>query len=338
MKKVYKKDLRGENMNKKSIIFMYILGIVAIMAGCSKTSSDNINVVLDWTPNTNHTGIYVAQEMGYFKELDLKVEIIQPPEDGATALVASGKAQFGIDFQDSIAPAFAIENPLPVTAVATLMQHNTSGILSMKGNGIHSPKGMSNKVYATWDMPIEKAIIKSVVEVDGGDYDSIKMIPSTATDVVTALNTNVDAVWVYYAWDGIATQVKGVETDYFAFKDIDPVLDYYSPILIGNDEYIKENKKETEAFLNAVAKGYEYAIENPEEAANMLIKLNPELDKELVKESQKWIADQYKAEVIQWGYIDQKRWDNFYAWLFEKGLIENEIPAGYGFTNKYLTN
>ncbi len=85
--------------------------------------------------------MYVAQEKGYFEELGLEVEIVQPPEDGAASLVASGKAQFGIDFQDYIAPAFATDDPLPVTAVAALLQHNTSGIISLKGNGMDTPKG-----------------------------------------------------------------------------------------------------------------------------------------------------------------------------------------------------
>ena len=98
----------------------------------------------------------------------MDVEIVQPPEDGASALVASGKAQFGIDFQDSIAPAFASDDPLPVTAVATLIQHNTSGIISRKGEGMDRPKGMEGKTYATWDMEVEKAMIKNVVESDGG--------------------------------------------------------------------------------------------------------------------------------------------------------------------------
>lgn len=323
-------------MKNKLIILFCILALIATMTACGKKDEAKITIVLDWTPNTNHTGLYVAQEKGYFEELGLEVEIVQPPEDGAASLVASGKAQFGIDFQDYIAPAFATDDSLPVTAVAALLQHNTSGIISLKGNGMDTPKGMSNKVYATWDLPVEKAIIKSVVEADGGDYDSIQMIPSTVTDVVTALNTDVDAVWVYYAWDGIATKVKGVETDFFAFKDINPVLDYYSPILIANNAYLENNKEEAKAFLKAVAKGYEYAIDNPEEAANILIEANPELDEDLVQESQNWISGQYKAEVNKWGYIDQGRWDAFYAWLFEEGLIEQEIPRGFGFTNDYL--
>lgn len=325
-------------MRNKIIILFCILGLMVTMTACSEENQEKITISLDWSPNTNHTGLYVAQEKGYFEELGLTVEIVQPPEDGATSLVASGKAQFGIDFQDTIAPAFATDDPLPVTAVAALLQHNTSGIISLKGNGMDTPKGMSNKVYATWDLPVEKAIIKSVVEADGGDYDSIQMIPSTVTDVVTALNTDVDAVWVYYAWDGIATKVKGVETDFFAFKDINPVLDYYSPILIANNEFLKNNKEEAKAFLKAVAKGYEYAIDNPEEAANILVEANPELDKDLVQESQVWLSDQYKAEVSQWGYIDQERWDAFYSWLAEEDLIEKEIPKGFGFTNDYLSD
>lgn len=334
-------------MEKRNIVLLFILSLAIIITACSggseevgeengETENEKITLVLDWTPNTNHTGFYVADEKGYFEEEGIDIEIIQPPEDGAAALVASGKAQFGIDFQDYIAPAFVIENPLPITTVAALIQHNTSGIISLKGSGIDSPKGMENKVYATWNLPVEKAIIKTVVEADGGDYDSIEMVPSTVTDVITALNTDIDAIWVYYAWDGIATEVKGIETDYFAFKDIDPVLDYYSPILIGNDEYLKNNEEKVKGFLRAIAKGYEYSIENPEDAASILLEDNPELDEELVIESQKWLADEYKAEESRWGYIDPERWDGFFNWLFENDLIEREIPEGFGFTNEYL--
>lgn len=330
-------------MKRRSVILICILALVMLVTACNKGDKDQsgnqnekITLVLDWTPNTNHTGFYLAQEKGYFEEEGLDVEIIQPPEDGATALVASGRAEFGIDFQDYIAPAFIGDNPMPVTTVAALVQHNTSGIISLKGNGIDSPKGMSGKVYATWDLPVEKAVIQTVVESDGGNYESIKMIPSTVTDVFTALNTDIDAIWVFYAWDGIATKVKGLETDYFAFKDIEPVLDYYSPILIGNNEYLENNEEETRKFLKAVARGYEYTIENPEEAAEILVKLNPELDMELVMESQKWISNEYKSEVSQWGYIDLDRWDGFYNWLFENELIESKIERGFGFTNDYL--
>lgn len=294
-----------------------------------------ITVVLDWTPNTNHTGLYVAQANGYFEAAGLEVEIVQPPEDGAVAMVASGQAQFGIDFQDYLAPVFTADEKMPVTAVAALIQHNTSGIISLQEDQIASPKGMEGKNYATWDLDLEKAIIRNVVETDGGNYDNINLIPEYVTDVVTALQADIDAVWIYYAWDGIVAEQAGLETNYFYFKDINPVFDYYSPVLIANDNFLAENPEIAKAFLKACRQGYEYAIENPEAAADILVEAVPELDRELVVASQIWLADQYKADVDQWGYIDAERWDAFYAWLYENGLSE-EIPAGYGFTNEYL--
>ena len=324
------------------------------MAGCGSANNSNsennetattaasaektkVTFVLDWTPNTNHTGLYVAQEKGYFDEAGLEVEIVQPPEDGAEALVGTGKAQFCMTFQDTTLPTVVGDTKMPIEAVAAVLQHNTSGIISRKGEGIDTPKGLEGKKYATWDLPIEKATLKQVIEDDGGDFDKVELIPSTVTDEASALQSkSVDAIWVYYGWAGIATKLKNVDTDYFYFKDINPVFDYYTPVIAGNTDWMSENPDKTKAFLTALKKGYEYSIENIDDAADILVKAAPELDKELVLESQKYMADQYKAEVEQWGYIDAARWNAFYNWINEKKLLEVEIPENTGFTNEYL--
>ena len=298
---------------------------------------EEITFVLDWTPNTNHTGLYVAQEKGYFEEAGLDVEIVQPPEDGAVVLVASGKAEFGVSFQDSLAPALAGDSALPVTAVASVIQHNTSGIISRKGEGMDRPKGMENHKYATWNGGIELATIKHIIEADGGSYDNLKLIPSTVTDEVSALRTNsVDSIWIFYGWAGVKTELEKLETDYFAFADIDPVFDYYTPVIISGNKFLEENPDTAKAFLSAVTKGYEFAIENPEEAADILVAAAPELDKELVVASQQYLADQYQADAPYWGYMDPERWNNFYSWVNENQLTEAEVPLDTGFTNDYL--
>lgn len=324
---------------------LMMAGILAFtMCACGNAGNGNrsnaelkdITFVLDWTPNTNHTGLYVAQNLGYFEEAGLNVTIVQPPEDGATAMVASGQAQFGIDFQDYLVPVFTSEDEMPVEAVAAIIQHNTSGIISLKEDGITSPAGMEGKNYATWGLGIEQAMLDNVVTADGGDFSKVNLIPEYVTDVPSALQQDIDAVWIYYAWDGISTKVAGLDTNMFYFKDITPEFDYYSPVIIANTDFLESDSDTAKAFLDAVRKGYEYAIENPEAAAEILCEEVPELDEEMVKESQIWLADQYKAEVDQWGYIDQERWDAFYTWLYENGLSE-EIPAGFGFTNDYLS-
>lgn len=301
------------------------------------TALKKVTFLLDWTPNTNHTGLFVAREKGWFAEAGLDVDIQTPPQGGSPALVAAGKADFGIDFQDTLAPALASDNPLPVTAVAAVLQHNTSGIISRKGEGIERPAGMSGKRYATWDSPVEKAIIETVVEADGGDYDTVELIPNNITDEVAALKTEqVDAIWIFYGWSGINAKVQGFEFDYFAFKDLDPVFDYYTPVIITSDAMIQEDPETVRRFVAAAGKGYTYAAENPAEAAAILLEAAPELDETLTLESQTWMSDQILEEGKPWGHIEASRWDGFYQWLWDNSLIERAIPAGKGFTNEFI--
>ena len=209
------------NMKKKMrILAIALIAILAVgmLAGCGKKSENaapgssaaaedskeltKITVALDWTPNTNHTGLYVAKEMGWFEEAGLDVEIVQPPEDGAEAMVGAGQAQFGISFQDMMAALVAgKEKSVPITAVAGIIQHNTSGIMSRAGEGITTPAGMEGKKYATWEWEIEHNIIRQCMEDEGADFSKVELLPVTVEDEVAALtNKQIDCVWVYYAW------------------------------------------------------------------------------------------------------------------------------------------
>jgi len=330
---------------KKSILAI-LLTTCLLLTACGKSqpvstgekviekTNEKVSVILDWVPNTNHTGMYIALEKGYYSDAGLDVTINTPAEETALLLLSSGKADFGVSFQEEIATARSAEVPLPVVAVAALIQHNTSGILSLKKTEINSPKGMENKNYATWDLPVEKAILNDVITKDGGDFSKVNMIPSTVTDIISALNTNIDAVWIFYGWDGIATKVKGLETNFIAFKDINPVFDFYTPVLASNEAYLKNNPENAKKFLAATAKGYEYAIQNPEDAAKILVKYAPETDLQIATESQKYLATQYKAEVEKWGYIDNARWQAFYDWMYNQKLLTK--PLQEGFTNDFL--
>lgn len=302
----------------------------------STKNSKKITMVLDWTPNTNHTGIYVAQEKGYFKEAGLDVSVIQPPDNGATDLVASGGAEFGIDFQDTLAAAFSSDSPLPVTAVAAILQHNTSGLISLKKKGIDSPGKLEGHSYATWDSPIEQAVLKNVVEKDGGDFSRVKLISTYVEDIVAALHADIESVWIYYGWDGVKCDMEGLSTNFLPFADMNPTFDYYSPVIFGNNDYMKKNPDTTKAFLSAVKKGYEYAAGNPSDAADILLKAVPELDEKLVQKSQEYLSKQYIADAAQWGEIDANRWNGFYQWLNENKLVDNALDENAGFTMDYL--
>ncbi len=310
-------------------------------AGSSAGASDEpelrkVTFALDWTPNTNHTGVYVAAERGYYKEAGLEVEIVQAPENGADALVAAGDAEFGVSFQDTMAAYVSSEDALPVTAVAAIIQHNTSGIISLKDKGIDSPADMAGHTYATWEMPIEQGMIERCVENDGGNFDEVQMVPSTVTDEVSALQTDqVDTIWIYWAWAGEKCKLAGLDTNYFAFSDIEPVFDYYTPVIIANNDVIEQDEKLVQAFIDATRRGYEDCISDPDAAAEILLKAAPELDSELVHASQAYLADQYQADAENWGAIDAARWDAFYEWVSEQGFAP-QIEPGAGLDTSFI--
>ena len=301
----------------------------------SPAAMDAVRVVLDWTPNTNHTGLYVALEKGWFAAENLDVEIMQPPEDGGTLLLAAGNAEYAIGFQESMGPAIARDDALPIEAIAAIISHNTSGIMSLAQSDITTPKDLAGKRFATWETPLVNAIMRNVIENDGGKFEDMQMIPNAATDAISALQTDIDAIWVYYAWDGIAAQVQGLDINYIDFGTVNPTFDFYTPVLLTNSDYADKNPELVKAFLRAVSRGYEFAIENPAEAADILLTHAPELDTALVQQSQEYLAGQYRADAARWGEIDPARWGAFYGWMFEEGLLEKDI-RNTGFTNEFL--
>jgi ABC-type nitrate/sulfonate/bicarbonate transport system substrate-binding protein len=255
-------------------------------------------------------------------------------------MTASGQSQFGVSFQDTIAAAFAMEEPIGVTAVAALLQHNTSGIITRKGEGAHRPAGLAGMRYSTWSSPVELKMMEYIMQKDGADYSTLTLLPNTVTNEAQALaNKDTDAIWIFYAWAGVACELSGLEFDYFDFKDIDPVFDYYTPILVAHNDFLAEHPDTAKAFLAATAKGYEYAAQNPEEAARILIDGDTtgslQSAEELVKASQEWIAAEYISDAPYWGYIDENRWDAFYGWLFENELIGTDL-RGTGFDISFL--
>ena len=342
----------------KLISLLLAFSMIFALAGCGKNPSDTngttapsanedngnlkkITFALDWTPNTNHTGLFVAKEKGYFKEAGLDVDIVFIDGETTAQLCAANKAQFAIECQDTMAPAFMTEEPVGITAVAAILQHNTSGIISRKGDGITSPKGLEGKTYSTWDSPIELAILKSLTEKESGDFSKVNLITNNITDEPGALDAKqTDAIWVFYGWGCINAQIRNFDFDYFFIKDLNPVFDYYTPVIIASNDFLKNDPETAKAFLKAAKKGYEYAVKNPDESAEILINTDNtgslRDSEELVKQSQRWISEQYIADAEKWGYIDPQRWDGFYDWLNDNGLTGKTIPHGTGFTNDYL--
>ena len=325
-------------MLKKCLAVVLLLTLIFVMfTGCQSVTIDdenadkvitekNITVVLDWTPNTNHTGIYAAKELDYYKEVGLDVDIIQPPEDNTLLMVAAGNAQFGISFQEEVLIAANEENnPLPITAIAAILENNTSGLLSLKEKNITRFKDMEGKSFGSWGIPVFDELLKECVRLDGGDPEKVEFVPNNATDTLSGIRNDFDAAWVYEGWDKIIADINEFETNYLPFADMNPVFNYYTPVIVMNSNRLKaapEEQEMAEKFLQATKKGYEYAKTSPKEAADILLKYSPEVGKDIIHASQEFISTQYYSGT--WGNIDPKRWNDFFDWMKNNGIIHPE--------------
>lgn len=316
-----------------------LVGMLACITGCEEKSElTEVTICLDWTPNTNHTGLYVALANGYYEDAGLNVKIVQPSESTSSLMVAAGQVEFGIEAQDTMAAALLGDEPLDIVAVAAILQHNTSCLMSLKEDNITTPKDLQDKTYATWDSPIELAVIKEMVEKDGGDYSRVKLVPNVFTDEAGALSTDqTDSLWVFYAWGGVYAAQSDAEVNFMDIIDFGPEFDYYTPVIISSNKYLEENPETAKAFMAATKKGYEFAADKPEEAAEILLEQVPEIgSEEFIKASQKWISAEYIKDADFWGKIDPERWNTFYSWLNENVELESKLGENVGFTNDYL--
>ncbi|OEG00229.1 ABC transporter substrate-binding protein [Vulcanibacillus modesticaldus] len=333
-------------MTRKSlIILILIISLVTLLNGCSNEGSktyenediailEKVTVVLDWVPNTTHTGLFVAKDKGWYKEQGLDVNIIQPNEVGTAQLVASGKAQFGISYQGEV--TYARANQLPVVSIAAIIQHNTSGFAAPIEKKIASPKDFEGKKYGGWGSPIERAVIKTVMGNEGADVRKVEYVNVGSRDFFTAMKSDVDFEWINYGWTGIEAKLKGYPINFIELTRVAPELESYSPVIIVNEKYIKEHSKTIKKFMAATAKGYQYAINRPKEAANILLGHVTGPDKELVLKSQEWISNKYQEDALQWGIQQESVWMNYTQWMVDQGLIPQMIDISKAFTNQFL--
>lgn len=295
-----------------------------------------ITVVLDWTPNTNHTGLYVAKAKDYFKTQGLDVNIMLPGDAGVIQTVASGNAHFGVSYQEELTQARVQD--VPAISIAAIIQHNTSGFASPVAKNIKSPKDFEGKAYGGWGSPVEEAVIESVMQLEGASASKVDFVNIGDVDFFTAVQRDIDFAWAFYAWTGIEAELRNIPLNMIYVKDLSPQLDYYTPILITGEKLATEDPELVKAFMTAVTQGYEFAIENPAEAAEILIEAEPELDPELVRASQAWLADKYQDDAPRWGEQKLEVWNGYTEWMLSKGLLEKDVDIKQAFTNDFLPN
>lgn len=320
------------------LAFVLCFGVAACIGGGSADSAEgpqDVTLVLDYVPNTNHTGFYVARELGYYEAQGLNVTIIEPGDNDSTTLCAVGKAEFAVTYQENVTYARTAADPLPIRAIATIIQHNTSGFVTDAAAGIETPKDFEGKVYAGWQAPSEAAVLEAVMKKYDADFSKLTMVGAVGSGLGSMTN-GIDIQWEFEGWSVINDRMQGYDVRYVPVKDLDERLDYYTPVIITSERMIANDPETVERFMAATKQGYEYAIANPDEAAEILGKVIPETDMDFLKESQRFLSAQYSLDSEVWGMMKDEVWDNYTGFMYEYGLIHKSIAADQQYTNEFI--
>ncbi|MGW1563714.1 ABC transporter substrate-binding protein [Streptomyces sp. NPDC002144] len=327
--------------------------LLAVTTACStdadssaaaKDGTTTVTLALDWTPNTNHTGIYVAQAKGWFKDAGIDLRIVPYGSTAPETLLANHKADFGISYQEGVTTARAAG--ADITSVYAVTQ-KTNVTIAVRANrhDIASPKDLDGKTYAGFGAPYEKPLLQKVIQNAGGKGD-FKQVTLNTSAYAALYAGKADFAMPMPTWEGLEAELSGKPLKNFQLSEYGfPAI--YSTLVASSDQFLKRNPALAKKFVAALDKGYRYAAANPDKAADLLISENKSVltNTELVKKSEALLAKEYyKAADGTIGTQSTERWQAFADFEYKAGLLVDadgkkltKAPdASSFFSNAYL--
>lgn len=303
--------------------------LLLVLSGCGSTAMsagtgklDEVKFALDWIPNANDTGIYVALAKGWYKQQGIQLTILPysntiSPEQ----LVASGQAQFGVSYSESLVQNRALH--LPLVSVAAIYQHNTSGLVSLKSSGLDSLAKLAGKTFAGYGAPFEKPLVKQVLSCQGASSGGFKYV-TTDLDTLAALQSGkFDFSIMSLGWGVIQARYAGVGLNFFSFTQ-NCIPDSYETLMNANQPFLQAHPDIAKRFMAATAQGYTYAAQHPVEAANILVAEAPKGTFPDLKEilgSQQYNSAQYINDGKCWGEQTLQKWTDYPQFMYTHQAI-----------------
>jgi ABC-type nitrate/sulfonate/bicarbonate transport system substrate-binding protein len=303
---------------------------------------NTLSIALDWTPNTNHIGIFMAQAKGYYSAADVEINILNPLDDEYQTTpgkkLETGQAQLAIAPFETVISLNNKVNTVDAVAVYAILQEDISSIVTLKSSGLSRPSLLDGQLYASYKARYEDAIVKAMVRQDGGTGKVDMIYPDKLGIWNTLLQNKAEATWIFNNWEGIEAASKAVALHQFTLKDYD--IPYgYSPVIIAKKEALQQNYDTYKAFIAATKKGYAFAVEHPAEAAQLLFPhLTPTDQRNIDLMASIAYTIPYFGEAGSMGWMEETRIHQFLRWLVQQNIEQPAILLQQLFTNELLGN
>jgi ABC-type nitrate/sulfonate/bicarbonate transport system substrate-binding protein len=307
-------------------------------AGCQALSPvgspAKVTVALDWYPWSNHTGLYLAKDRGYYgaEQLDVTIYVPSNPED-VLKLVGSGKDTVGISYETDV--LFARAEGVPVVSIAALVQQPLNSIMALKSSGITRPKQLEGRKVGTAGLPSDDAFLTTMMAADGADARKADVI-GVGYDLLPALlGAKVDAiVGGYWVHESIVAEIKGQPVNVMKVQDWG-VPPYFELVLVASEATVKAQPDLLKRFVRATTKGYLDANRDQQSALDSLFKAAPETDRELEQRGIKLLAPLWLDDKGAFGIQTSERWKAYSDWLKEQGLLKADVDPAQAFTAQF---
>lgn len=302
------------------------------------SEKQSLSLALDFYPNPDHAGIYVAQERGYFDEAGLDVSISSPSDPSAPLkLVASGKSDLAITYAPEV--VLAHEQGLPVTAVAALVNRPLTSLIWLQSSGIKSVAGLAGKTVATAGIPYQEAFLKTILERAKVDPSTVKAVNVGFGLLPALVGGQAEAMLGGYSnVEGVDLQQRG-KAPVITPVDQLGVPTYDELVIVANSNELEDKAEEVRLFIAALERGTETAVADPEAATAAVTAANHDLEPKLTAAEVEATLPLLAAREGDhpYGYMDPAQWEAFAAWMRDEELIQGLPKAPELLTNAYLS-
>ncbi|NMM95692.1 ABC transporter substrate-binding protein [Bifidobacterium sp. DSM 109960] len=285
---------------RRLLALLSAIAMTATVAACGQANTTNatgtdgttkVTFMLSWAPDTNHIGVYVAKNKGYFKQAGLDVDIVAVAQAGAEQAVNNGQADFALSNLTNVG-VYAVKGA-KIKQVMQVQQKPSAIWCALASNtSITRPKDLDGKTFATFGSSESDAVVRRMIQTDGGKGEFDKVTVGTST-FQTLSSGKADFGGFYATWEGVQASMYGPKLNCFTEPDYGVPGNADTIGIITNDKTISTNPTLVRKFVQAAKKGYEYAYSHPNDAASILVKEAPDanLKPAFVKRSMKTIVD-----------------------------------------------
>ena len=314
------------DLTRRQALLLTLASGLPLVAGSSRSfaATQKVSVALDWTINTNHVGLFVARDKGFYREAGLEVDILPYSDTGAGTLVANRVADFGINGTISLFTQRTAGADLK--AVYAVVQAETGRVVfNAARSEIKSPRDLDGLTYGGFGSAWENALISTIIRHDGGKgkFETVTL----GTSAYEALaNGSVDFTLEVATWEGVEAELKGVKQRSFVYADYG-VPDEHTTLISSSEAYLQANPALASAFVQATRRGYQFAVDHPEEAAALLIAANKDAltNPSLIEASLKVLINGHylRAENGAIGTMDPVKMGAIGGYLFTAGILRD---------------